>query len=96
MLLPERSRLLANYPNPVRGGTVIRYEVAEPGEVTVGIFDLGGRRVRTLRAFHAAPGRYELAWRTEDEQGRQVAPGLYLYRLERGAHFESRKLLVIQ
>lgn len=93
---PERNRLLQNFPNPVRTGTVIRCDLAEPGEVTVRIFDIGGRLVRTLRTTAKEPGRYELAWHGEDEQGRRVASGLYQYRLERGSYFESRKMLVVR
>ncbi len=95
-LRPERTRLLASYPNPVRVATVIRYELAEPGEAVVRIFDVGGRLVRTLHASHEAPGRYELGWKAEDDQGWRVAPGLYLVQLEQGRNMESRKLLVVR
>jgi hypothetical protein len=91
---PERTRLLPSYPNPMRVATVIRYEQARPGEVTLRIFDVGGRQVRVMRASHDAPGRYELVWRGDDDQARRVAPGLYLVRLEQGSYRGSRKLLV--
>jgi hypothetical protein len=94
--VPDRMRLLPCYPNPARVATVIRYEQAEPGEITLRIFDVGGRQVKVLRASHDAPGRYELAWKADDDQARRVVPGLYLVRLEQGSRRESRKLLVVR
>jgi len=92
---PSRTRLLQNRPNPVRTGTVIRYELAEPGTAVLRIFDVRGRLVASFPNPDAATGRYDIPWTGADASGRKVSPGLYLYRLETGSGLQTRKLLVI-
>ncbi len=80
--LPDRLSLRA-WPNPSAG--TVNVELALPGPdetaVTVEVFDLLGRRVRTLIAERSAgPGSLRTTWRGEDEDGHPVANGLYMVR----------------
>jgi hypothetical protein len=90
-----RMRLLGAHPNPFRSGAVIRYEVDRPGNVEIDIFDVQGRRVRRLLADAPEPGRFEVAWRGEGDDGRVASPGVYFYRLRSPVISEARKLVRI-
>jgi hypothetical protein len=78
---PLHTALHQNFPNPFNPETVIRWEVAQASRVDLRVYDLAGRLVKTIHSGHAEPGGYEFVWRGEDDGGRQVASGVYFYRL---------------
>jgi hypothetical protein len=95
--LPDSGQLLAqNEPNPFVAATDIRYSVAERNDVDLAVFDIAGRRVRTLVAGTVDAGRYRVRWDARDERGDRVAPGIYFYRLEGRGIDETRKMVVIR
>jgi flagellar hook assembly protein FlgD len=59
------------------------------------VFDVHGRRVRTLAKSEWPAGYHALDWNGRDAQGRRVSPGIYLYRMEAGTFRKSRKLAVL-
>ena len=76
-------RLGQNFPNPFNPRTKIAFSLAAAGPVTLKIFDLGGRLVRTLHAGEVlAPGPHQAVWSGQDDRGATVAAGVYFYRLE--------------
>ena len=88
---PE-ARLLPPTPNPTRGEANIGFELPEPAEVRLGLYDALGREVARL-----AEGRYAAGRHDADLGGRDLAPGVYLYRLSvtagDGAHVFTRPLV---
>jgi arylsulfatase A-like enzyme len=95
--LPNMFSLQANYPNPFNPSTTIIYDLPEKAEVTIEIFDIRGRHVRTLISQTQQPGRQTVVWDGRDEQGREIASGLYIYRLRAGASIiESHKMLLLR
>jgi len=93
---PRRYALEANYPNPFNPQTAIRYSLAGPGRVTLAIYDVLGRRVRTLVDHSQAAGRYQVEWNGLDDQGRSVASGTYLYRLDAGSFRQTAKMSLVR
>lgn len=82
-------------PNPVTTSATIRFELGTGGgAVRVGIFDAGGRRVRTLAGGAFAPGVHAVAWDGRDESGGESARGVYFARIETAAGTATRKLVV--
>lgn len=92
--LPEVAALYQNWPNPARGTTTIKFELAQPGPVALEVYDYAGRKVRTLFEGAAEAGAREIAWTVADEAGRPLAPGVYIYRLRTDAETLSRRLVV--
>lgn len=96
--------LMQNYPNPFNPATTIRFEV--PGSVgrgaagavpvTLAVYDVRGRLVRTLVADRRAPGRYEAAWDGRNDGGRRVSSGIYFYRLAAGDFTRTRKMVLLR
>jgi len=76
------TELEQNVPNPFSHETVIRFSLAKPSFVDLTVYDVSGRPVRTLCRRWMEAGRHELKWDGTDDEGRSLAPGIYLYRLE--------------
>jgi hypothetical protein len=73
-----------------RGALVL----AEPGPVTVELFDVAGRKVRTLMTGEMSAGVHELTWDGTDDAGRQVSNGFYFYRVRTAEQVLTRKLVI--
>ncbi len=94
---PLSFRLLPNTPNPFSESTLIRYDLPQSAEVTLAIYDLSGRRVRTLLSSAVrAPGGHEARWGGRDDTGSAVASGVYFVKLEAGADVERRRLVFLK
>jgi hypothetical protein len=80
--VPTQTVLHQNHPNPFNPTTIIRYELAEPGHVTLRIYDARGALVKDLYEGHRPAGRYEVGWDGANERRERVASGVYFYVLE--------------
>ena len=88
--------LHAASPNPMRDGTTIGFAVPRSGAVRLRVYDVAGRLVRTLIDDSVTRGTGVTVWDGSDDQGQQVADGVYFYRLEAGARSQTRKLLLVR
>ncbi len=87
--------ILSIFPNPAAGpGLRIRYRLPAADQVTIAVFDAGGRLVRDLRAGRQTAGDHELDWDGLDARGARVAPGVYLCRLGTGGAVVTHKIVV--
>ena len=101
LLLPEKTALLPNYPNPFNPETWIPYHLAEPAGVTLHIYAADGALVRTLVLGHQTAGIYESRnraayWDGKNEVGEPVASGVYFYTLTAGEFTATRKMLIVK
>lgn len=78
----SKFEILQNYPNPSRGSTHIRYSLAERSPVKIEVFDLVGRRVRTLVNSHQQAGQKQVEWNGEDDLGQPLNTGIYFILYE--------------
>jgi len=85
-----------NRPNPFNPQTTIRFSVPEKEAVSLRVFDVTGRLVRTLVAGNLRAGTYSVAWDGRNERGREVASGVYFYRLEAGARVKAKKMVLLR
>ena len=98
-LLPKKTALLANYPNPFNPETWIPYHLAKPAVVTLRIYAVNGTLIRTLALGHKPAGMYEhrnraVHWDGRNAQGERVASGIYYYTLTAGDFTSTRKMLI--
>jgi hypothetical protein len=95
--MPDRFALYQNHPNPFNPATQIAYDVPPGGgHVTIQVFDVGGRLVRTLIDDEIPAGRRTVEWNGRDRNGRQVASGVYFYRFEATGFTKTLKMTLIQ
>jgi hypothetical protein len=92
--LPADFALGQNEPNPFGEGTLIRFALPVKSPVKLEVFDVRGRRVKTLANGEWAAGHHALEWNGRDAVGRRVSAGVYLCRMEAGSFRASRKLVV--
>ena len=100
-LIPEKTALLANYPNPFNPETWIPYQLATPASVTISIYTADGPLVRTLALGNQAAGLYQnrsraAYWDGKNEVGESVASGVYFYTLSAGEWTATRKMLILK
>lgn len=79
---PKEFGLDQNYPNPFNPATQISYRAPVDGHVKLVVYNLLGQQVRTLVNGFVPAGVYAVTWDGKDEVGRQVASGVYLYRMQ--------------
>jgi hypothetical protein len=89
-------RLDQNAPNPFNPSTSISFVLPDAVRVRVDVFDVGGRRVRTLLNGAMISGRHSVRWDGTNDAGMQVASGTYFYRLTAGKRVISRKMLLLK
>lgn len=95
--LPQASGLTACFPNPFNPTTTIRYALAKDADVEMVVYDLTGRRVRTLLASQQVEaGPHEVVWRGLDDDGRAASAGVYLCRLRIGDAVDSLRMTLIK
>lgn len=92
--VPSSVILLANHPNPFQGTTTLRFELPEASPVRLVVYDIMGRRVRTLVDDLRSAGSTSVAWDGRNESGRPMASGTYLARLEVGGRFETKTMVL--
>ncbi len=98
-MLPERTRLLACFPNPGNPEVWIPYQLSTDSQVVIRIYDMTGRLVRTLDLGHKPTGFYASRskaayWDGSNEAGERVASGIYFYNLQAGDFAATRKLII--
>lgn len=85
-----------NRPNPFNPTTMIRFVTPERAHVSLVVYDAAGRRVRTLLDERRDIGTHEVHWDGRDDLGAAQSSGVYFYRLQSGAHVESRKMVLLK
>ena len=95
-LIPEEFALYANYPNPFNPYTTISYDLPEQAQVTLGIYDLLGKKIKTLVNQSQDAGNKIAMWDGTDELGRQVSAGVYLYQIQAGDFSQTRKMVLLK
>ncbi len=94
---PENFELYANYPNPFNPSTTINFSVATgPIDVTIRVYDISGREVKTLLNEVMNAGQYSVEWDGTNNRGEKVAGGVYLYRMVAGDFVMNRKMMLIK
>ena len=94
---PTRYHLAQNYPNPFNPTTSIQYSVIGDqslSHTTLKIYNKLGQEVRTLVDEIQEPGYYTVTWDCKDNEGRQVASGIYFYQLT-ASDFSATRLMVL-
>ena len=98
-LIPKETSLLLNYPNPFNPETWIPYRLAKSADVTLSIYAVDGRLIRTLTLGHQPVGMYQRKsraayWDGRNKVGEPVASGVYFYTLTAGDFTATRKMLI--
>lgn len=88
--------LANNFPNPFNPSTQINYTVAQPGDVSIVVYDILGQEVATLINGYHTPNMYNVKWFGMNNDGNQVATGIYYYKMVSGSFIETKKMMFVK
>ena len=85
-----------NSPNPFNPTTAIRFTLSEKQTVTISVYDVNGRLVRTLLSGVRETGSHTVTWDGRDSAGVTVGSGVYFYRLDAGKFSDTKKMVLLK
>ncbi len=91
ILAPERFELSQNYPNPFNPSTKITFSIPEESGIKLEIYDVLGRKIKSLLNKKLNPGSYSVEWDASGESS-----GIYFYILRAGKYVKTRKMMLIK
>ncbi len=94
--LPRITRLMGAYPNPFSPSTTITFELSGTMPVTVEVFDVTGRKVRTLEDRVLGAAQHAVTWTGVNDAGQRVTPGVYFCRLVAGNVVRTAKMSLLK
>jgi hypothetical protein len=89
--LPQQVTLNQNYPNPFNPTTTIDFDLVEPGNISLRVFDLAGHEIATLVDGHLSAGNHTVFFDASD-----LATGVYYYTLQAAGVQSTRKMLLVK
>jgi glucose/arabinose dehydrogenase len=93
--LPGTFALMQNYPDPFNPSTNIDFTIPAAGAVTLTVYDVLGRKVRTLLDGSVPAGGRSVSWDGRDSRGTPVGSGVYFYRLLTGSNLSATKKMIV-
>ena len=94
--VPTVFALEQNYPNPFNPSTQIRYALPEATSVVITVYDMMGRKVRTLVQDTQSAGYHTALWNATNDRGLPVSAGMYIYTLQAGDHHHMKKMVLLK
>jgi len=95
-VIPQDYALEQNYPNPFNAGTVIRFQQPTDGNVKIDVYNILGRKVRTLVDEFRVAGTHQTDWNGRFDDGVEVATGVYFYRITAEGFTSTRKMVLLK
>ncbi len=93
---PKEFKLQQNFPNPFNPSTIIKYEISKAEHVTLKVYDILGNEVETLVNKEQQAGIYQVEFSQEKINHKQLSTGVYLYCLQAGNFFQTKKMLLLR
>ncbi len=94
--IPSRFYLHQNYPNPFNAETSIRFDLKEPSNVELVIYDISGNRVKIIVDSYLNSGPHAVTWDGQNFAGQAVSSGVYFYRLSTDNRTEAKRMLLLK
>ncbi len=88
-------KLFQNFPNPFNPTTIVPFQIPEPTRVNITIYDLLGRKIKTLVDRKMLSGYYQSIWDGTNDRGLGVSTGIYFYRLVSDKYSASKKMILL-
>ncbi len=94
--IPRSFAFYPNFPNPFNPTTNLSFDLPKESKVILTIYDVTGRRIKTLISSQYPAGFHQVQWDGRDDSGNAVASGIYVYRIEAGKYTQSRKMMLLK
>ena len=94
--IPKQYGLLRNYPNPFNCSTVLEFNIKEKSHVSLQIYDLLGRKIKTILSGEYIPGTHHARWDGNDTSGHSLPSGIYVATLQTNKERDQLRLLLLK
>ncbi|MFZ2323036.1 MAG: T9SS type A sorting domain-containing protein, partial [Ignavibacteriaceae bacterium] len=94
--VPTNYNLSQNYPNPFNPSTIINYSLPKSSFVTIKIYDMLGREVKTLINSEQNSGTHNIQWNGDNNFGSKVSSGTYIYSIRTGDFYQAKKMILLK
>jgi hypothetical protein len=95
---PQTSPIVrvSNHPNPFASSTMLNVDIKQAGPTRIAIYNLKGQLIRVLNDSSLSSGQHSFNWNGRDEDGKDVASGIYSARVESGDQIIYHKMMIIK
>jgi hypothetical protein len=94
--IPREFSLIQNFPNPFNPTTEIKYDLPEDEFVSISIYDVMGRRIKSLSNTNQTAGYHSLQWDATNDIGEIVSAGMYIYTIQAGEYRATKKMVLLK
>jgi len=94
--IPSSYSLSQNYPNPFNPTTQIKFGIPQDSRVTLKVYDVLGREIRTLMSDDLRAGYHTIEWDGRNNFGGKVSSGMYIYRIVAGKFVKTLKMMMLK
>jgi hypothetical protein len=95
-IIPLKTTLNGNYPNPFNPETNISFTLSSNGKTLLEIFNIKGEKVSKLIDKHLDSGYYSVVWNGKDDFGRDLASGIYFYKFQTKKYSSIKKMILLK
>jgi YVTN family beta-propeller protein len=95
-LLPKEYALHQNYPNPFNPETIVEYALSKSCRAKITIYNVLGKKVRVLIDEYQTAGEKKVLWDGKDDQGNELASGIYFCRLQAGDYQQTKRMVLLK
>ena len=94
--MPTRYSLGEAYPNPFNPTTKISYELPNNEFVSIDIYNLMGRHIKSLVNMNQDPGHRTIEWNATNDYGQPVSAVMYIYTIQAGSFMDTKKMVLLK
>jgi hypothetical protein len=95
-IIPIKTELFANYPNPFNPETTIKFAVKNDELVSIDVYNIKGQKVKTLIDDVVKKGEYSIVWNGTDDNGKNVSSGIYFYKMKTKDYSAVNKMILLK
>lgn len=95
-MTPSDFGLSQNYPNPFNPSTTIQFQVPKASDVSIVVYDMLGKEVKSLFASQVQSGKYSVEWNGTNNAGMKVTSGMYIYRMIAGDFINVKEMVLLK
>ena len=93
---PKTQMLAQNYPNPFNPSTTINFDIPRNADVKLSVYNIKGQLVKHLLDENMVAGNHSVVWNGKDANDRDVASGVYFYRIQANGNTEARRMILMK
>lgn len=95
-VVKNKEIILSNYPNPFNPSTTIEFSIQNESFINLSIFNIKGQKIKSLTNDKYPKGNHSIIWNGDDESGKPVSSGIYLYKLKVGNQVSVKRMLLLK